>query len=281
MTSRREESIKANQIVHSALANSGEYQKSPHFRPENVEKVRAVVQNLVAQLPGQRAEKLLDLGCGTGFMINLVSGLFDEVHGVDITQDMLALVDLSPGNITLHTSVAESTPFPEDHFNMVTAYSFLDHLEQYQPVVSEAYRVLKAGGIFYSDLNPNRHFATNLKPLEGLDAELLPQVVGREIESMLHNGDYYESNFGIDAATLDLAEPIKSEMQGFDPDEFVGYAKSIGFTEARYTYDWYLGQAVMLHERDAGQSELVEEYLRMALPATRGLFKYVRFVLTK
>ena len=31
----------------------------------------------------------------------------------------------------------------------------------------------------------------------------------------------------------------------------------------------------------AGAAELVDDYLRMSLPATRMLFKYVRFVLTR
>ena len=43
-----DEAIKANIYVHAFLANSGEYNKSPHFRPENQEKVRNVLLRLTA-----------------------------------------------------------------------------------------------------------------------------------------------------------------------------------------------------------------------------------------
>ena len=278
MTVDRSSILLANETVHAALASSGEYNKSPHFLQENQDKVRNVLEELKQAL-GDGQHRLLDLGCGTGFIISLAHDLFSQIDGVDITQEMMDLVDLSPGNIFLHKSAAENVPFDSETFDMVTAYSFLDHLLAYEPVIQEAQRVLRTGGIFYSDLNPNRHFTTNLQNIQ--DFPNPPQVVSREIEGMLHNGDHYEEKYAIDAETLTNAEPIKSFDQGFDPDEVCSFARSIGFSQTDYRYDWYLGQAVMMHERDAGQWLHVDEHLRLCLPATRGLFKYVRFVFRK
>ena len=74
---------------------------------------------------------------------------------------------------------------------------------------------------------------------------------------------------------------MKSSAGGFDPAEVVEAASAVGFSKCAFRYDWYLGQAVMLHQREAGSAETVDGYLRMALPATRALFKYVRFVFTR
>ena len=272
--------IEANQAVHTALATSGEYNKSPHFRPENIAKVRQAITVLIAQLPPNGSHRLLDLGCGTGFMIDLVHDLVDEVVGVDVTPAMIAQVT-ARANVTLCRSAAEHVPFADASFDLVSAYSFLDHLDDYRPVLAEASRLLKPGGIFYADLNPNRHFTDNLTTLEPYDDSAMPEVVQREIQGMLHNGEYYQEQFGIDADTLDAAEPIKSDSGGFDADEVMEAAQALGFRDCAYRYDWYLGQAVMLHQRETGHTEIVDEYLRMALPATRALFKYVRFVLTR
>src|SRR5271166_6612239 len=99
--------IQANIEVHTRLAATYE-QTEPHFRPENRAKVRRVLEELRGRCGGG---KLLDLGCGTGFMIGLAHDLFAEVHGVDVTPAMLARVDTSPGNIFLHTTPAEQLPF--------------------------------------------------------------------------------------------------------------------------------------------------------------------------
>ena len=280
MTSRKK-AIEANIKVHSSLASSGEYNKSPHFRPENKQKVKKILEGLIKKEGQKQPYRLLDLGCGTGFIIHLVHDLVDEVHGVDITDEMMSLIDLSPGNIQVQNSIAEETPFEDEFFNMVTAYSFLDHLTSYEDVIAEAYRVLKPGGIFYSDLNPNRHFSKCMESLENYRLDALPEVVSREIAGMLHNGEYWESNFGIDQEAITNAEPIKSFDKGFDPDEVLAFANKIGFSNVSFEYDWFLGQGVIMHEHSQEEADTVDQYLRFALPATQGLFKYIRFVFIK
>ena len=106
--------LDANIYVHAFLANKGEYQKSPHFRPENQAKVRAIIERVTLPLKDIQAKKAIDFGCGTGFVIHLMKDLFNEIHGVDITKDMMKHVDLSSGNIFLHESVAENTPFDNE-----------------------------------------------------------------------------------------------------------------------------------------------------------------------
>ena len=39
--------IQANQLVHGYLAKSGEYDKSPHFYPENKEFVKGLIQEFI------------------------------------------------------------------------------------------------------------------------------------------------------------------------------------------------------------------------------------------
>jgi len=278
----RQVALEANIRVHSALANSGEYNQSPHFLPENQAKVRNILQALCAEhFPKLKPEKLLDMGCGTGFIINLVHDLVDTVHGVDITEAMMSQVDLSPGNIELFKSTAESTPFDDETYQMVTAYSFLDHLVSYEAVLEEAYRLLVSNGVFYSDLNPNKYFSHRMGIIENLDLDKIPGVVAREIRGMLHNGEYYQENFGIDSETLENAEPIKSFARGIDPYEFTEAARRIGFSHAEFHPDWFLGQARMIRDQSEQVADTVDGYLRSIFPASIDLFKYTRFVLVK
>ena len=279
--STRENTLKANIHVHAFLANAGEYQNSPHFRPENRVKIRNILVQLTADLRGKPGTRVIDFGCGTGFLIDLMHDLFADVHGVDITRDMLKHVDVNPGNIQLHECVAEATPFPDNHFDFATAYSFMDHLFDYRDFLVEAHRVLKPGGVFYSDLNPNRAFILALDIANQGAEPVMTPLVQREIQGALHNGAYYEQNFGLDGKVLEDAEPIKSHDKGFDAASVLSVADSIGFSRCRVEYEWFLGQAKVMHEQSMEHSAFVDTYLNSVLPVSSALFKYLRFIFVK
>ena len=279
----QEETIKANIYVHSFLANAGEYNNSPHSRPENKEKVRNILLRLTANRTETTKTKAIDFGCGTGFMIHLMKDLFTEIHGVDITHDMMKHVDLRSGNIHLHESLAENTPFDDDTFEFATAYSFMDHLFNYKTFLQEAYRVLKPDGIFYSDLNPNRAFILAIENADQISNKdiVVSRIVTKEIQGALHNGEHYEQHFGMDGNLLEKAEPIKTLDKGFDAEEVLAAAHEIGFTQCKLEYEWFLGQAKIMHEQSKEDSEIIEKYLNSVLPVSTHLFKYLRFIFIK
>src|SRR5262245_13313333 len=112
--------LEANITVHSRLA--ADYSScEPHFRPENVAQVTRKLRK-VADAAGRG--RMLDLGCGTGFMINIGRAIFDEIHGVDATQAMLDRVERSgPARIELFCAdTGRFAPAPGS-FDVVTAYS--------------------------------------------------------------------------------------------------------------------------------------------------------------
>ena len=151
----------ANIEDHSKMADS--YHTEPHFRPENQEKVRKRIIKLQKKV---NAKNLLDVGCGTGFILNIAKDLFEDLRGVDATQAMLDKVDLSSGNITLYNKLAQELPFEDRSFDMASSYAFLHHLENYADVLEEVFRVLKKGGLYYIDLDPNINFWTAMNTLE-------------------------------------------------------------------------------------------------------------------
>jgi ubiquinone/menaquinone biosynthesis C-methylase UbiE len=181
-TALRDSIVRANVAVHSKLADSYDLQE-PHFRPENRDKVRAILKQLRSRAPGGR---LLDLGCGTGFILNLASDLFDELHGIDATPAMLARIGDNTGKIKLHVGIAEQVDFPDNSFDVVTAYSFLHHTLEYADVMREALRVLRPGGLFYVDLEPNQLFWKAISGLKTCEGEYFAPAVEREIDAVLH-----------------------------------------------------------------------------------------------
>lgn len=271
--------VKANVAVHSAMAATYN-EREPHFRPENQSSVRAVLAKLSKDTGGGR---LLDLGCGTGFVINLAKDLFKQIDGVDITQAMLDRVDKSGGNIILHNTRCENLPFEEGTFDAATAYSFLDHLADYSLVLKEAFRVLRPGGKMYADLLPNKRFWDEVNlvgerdGLSGIDTPL----VKREVEMLVSQHEMVERDYDIDGETFLAAEPWKTATRGISARDFSRIATDIGFSNVEVEFQWYLGQGNVLHGQGQNDADTVENYLRSVLPISESLFKYLRITLTR
>jgi len=270
--------MRANIEVHTRMVE--QYNSEPHFRPENQAKVRGVLEGLAASTGGGR---LLDVGCGTGFVLNLARDLFKEIHGVDVTPAMLAKVDTSSGNITLHNQPAESLPFAANTFDAVTSYAFLHHLEDYTKVLREVHRVLRPGGVLYVDLEPNREFWRLMTELERREraGERFSDIVQREIRAVLHTDEQVSRDFGIDEETFNKAEYTKAVLGGIDAQLFAGQCRDLGFSECQVVPQWFLGQGAVMHGQSFASAATIEEYLVRVQPLSLGLFKYLRFLVRK
>jgi SAM-dependent methyltransferase len=277
--SARSEVVRSNIEVHTRMADS--YELEPHFRPENRDKVR---RNLLRVAERVGTDRMLDIGCGTGFVISLLADTFREIHGIDPTPAMMAKVDTTAGNVTLHEGVAEELPFEDASFDLVTAYSVLHHLEDHRPALAEAARVLKPGGVLYVDLEPNRAFWRAIDDVERTHAGRLDEldpIVRREVGAVLHVEEEVHERFDIDQDVFRSAEYIKSHLGGFEPAEFEADALAAGFTGCETTHEWFLGQGTLMHGSSPEAAATVEEHLRRALPVSASLFKYLRFEATK
>ena len=269
--------IAANVEVHTRMADSYNGNE-PHYRPENRAKVRGRLEAMCRY--GNR--RLLDLGCGTGFVIDLAKDLFERIDGVDVTQAMLDRVDRSGGHITLHNCAAERLPFADATFDVVSAYAFLHHLEDYQKVLAEALRVLKPGGGLYVDLEPNKLFWEAMVELErGVPSPAYSDIVRKEIDSVLHTDDRVETEFGIGKDVFNRAEYTKSILGGIDPYVFREQSLRMGFASCEIGFEWFLGQGAVLHGQSEEAAATVAAYLRRILPLSTRCFKYLSFELVK
>lgn len=274
----QQEVIDANIYVHSSIVS--EYDNEPHFRPENKKKVTNRLVSLINDLPKNPEKRLLDFGCGTGFIIDLIKDRFHRIDGVDVTQAMLDCIDTTSGNIYLHNGPAEQTPFADSTFDMTTAYSFMDHLVDYKELLKEAFRVLKPGGLFYIDLNPNRKFWQSLQEIDATNTST-HKFITDEVYATIHNDERVSQQYNIDKEKLILAEPEKTKASGFDAEEVLDAARKIGFNEVKVNYHWYLAQAKVMHNQSFEDANVIDEHLQRLLPLTQHLYKYLEFVLVK
>lgn len=98
---------------------------------------------------GEKEQSLLDIGTGTGFLGRKFAEKGLEVTGVDIANELLNVakkLDKEQGlNITYVSSKAESLPFDENSFDIVTAAQCWHWFNSVE-VLHEINRVLKKNG---------------------------------------------------------------------------------------------------------------------------------------
>jgi ubiquinone/menaquinone biosynthesis C-methylase UbiE len=274
----KEKVISANIEVHSALAS--QYNSSePHFRPENISKVTSRLRKV---LGNRRDCKQLDLGCGTGFMIDIGKTFASEIVGVDVTKAMTDLVDLTgPTLVTIVNADTGAYKPREESFDFVTAYSFLHHLYDIIPTLKTAYSALKPGGFLYADLEPNYYFWEAILALNGDDHG--SPILKRELNQVAFKDVDIENKFGIDGSTFNHAEYSKNILGGFKKDQILDVLKEIGFSQVDIFYSWFLGQGSVLNDSNSSFAfnqnvcSIFESHLLKVLPVSRSLFKYVGF----
>jgi ubiquinone/menaquinone biosynthesis C-methylase UbiE len=273
---------KANILYHSKLAETYD-QTQPQFSPENVIQVRSRIENFAKITNGKR---LLDVGCGTGFISSLSHSIFEEVHGVDITPAMLEIASSKfkkqcVKNVTLKQASSDDLPFTNQYFNVAVAYGFLHHLPSLFSTFNEVYRVLKSGGIFYSDLDPNYYFWESMNSLPE-DGKNISELLEIERKSVCNMAEEVQNVVGksLDDETIEIAEYLKTQG-GFKEDCIKDLLIEVGFKDIQYEYTWYWQQGKVIKDLSLDIANYFENHLRSALPVTRGFFKYVRIVAIK
>jgi 2-polyprenyl-3-methyl-5-hydroxy-6-metoxy-1,4-benzoquinol methylase len=93
-------------------------------------------------------KKYLDPGCGDGSLTHEVARVLnvEEVYGVDIDSEALA-----KAKTKIKTHLADLNtdrlPFADGEFDVVSAFDVVEHLQNSNNMICEAYRILKQGGV--------------------------------------------------------------------------------------------------------------------------------------
>jgi len=111
----------------------------------------AVDRAIVDALGSKPVEALLDLGTGTGRLLELTSHLYARAVGIDSSTDMLAVARANLdragiANAQVRLGDIYNLPLPRDAFDVVTIHQVLHYLDDPERAITEAARVLSPGG---------------------------------------------------------------------------------------------------------------------------------------
>ncbi len=88
--------------------------------------------------------KILDIGCGTGLVVEEYSRDGFDAYGVDVSLTSIESAKKRLGNYRLIKD--ENIPFPDKSFDSVGSFTVLEHVHNPELLIREMVRVLKPGG---------------------------------------------------------------------------------------------------------------------------------------
>ncbi len=158
---REDWNARAKEDAHYYVAFGRKDQTEDEFLETASEVVAGIEWEAKRLGPGNcRARRALEIGCGPGRLIKPLSRNFGEIHGVDVSDEMIRLARERLRSIPhahVHaTNGAELAQFADASFDLVYSYAVFQHIPSRDVVMQylrEIHRVLKPSGIARLQLN--------------------------------------------------------------------------------------------------------------------------------
>lgn len=153
--------------------------------------------------------KILDIGCGGGFFLNIAKNHGWSCYGVEISKHILQYASNELQLKEIISSLKEAN-FPEEFFDVITMWDVIEHLKYLKEELLEINRVLKKNGLLVI-ITPNA-------------GSIIAKITGKKW--VLFNR--------------------KDHLLFFTPHTLINILNKIGFKVVKYTPFYYGGKYVSL-----------------------------------
>ncbi|HEY5951987.1 MAG TPA: bifunctional 2-polyprenyl-6-hydroxyphenol methylase/3-demethylubiquinol 3-O-methyltransferase UbiG [Kofleriaceae bacterium] len=128
------------------------------------------IADRIDRVLGPAPQRVLDLGCGAGFLANHLAALGHQVTGIDTTAENLGVARAhdETQSATYEVGDACALQFPDASFDVVCAMDLLEHVTDPDKLIAEVGRVLRPGGMFFFHTF-NRTKRAHLIVIKGVD----------------------------------------------------------------------------------------------------------------
>ena len=146
------------------------------------EAIPAHLRRLARRMDVRPGMRVLDVACGTGAWLRAVMEAGGSPHGVDLSARAIAICRSEMPHGEFHACAAESLPFADASFDLVTCLGSIEHFVDQEAALREMVRVARPQAQFLL-LVPNADFLTRRLGLyRGTEQADIKEVVRRPEE---------------------------------------------------------------------------------------------------
>jgi demethylmenaquinone methyltransferase/2-methoxy-6-polyprenyl-1,4-benzoquinol methylase len=142
--------------------------------------LKSIRLTVLKELAGCKNKKILDLCCGTGNQLKILSeNGFTDLHGLDISEAMLKVAKKNNLPIKIYTEDAAKTSFKDESIDIIII-SFAIHEKErktQENIIKEAYRLIKKKGFI---LVADYDFNDKTRKLVKTGIRIIEWIAGKE-----------------------------------------------------------------------------------------------------
>lgn len=160
-------------------------------RKQKANKIITVLKDYFGNFLSEK--KLLDVGCSTGIMTNLLASEIQSAEGIDIDENAIQYAEAHRApNVHYSVRDAAATELPANEFDIVICAHVYEHVPDARALLKEIHRVLKPGGVCFFAAGNRYRLIEGHYHLPLLSA--LPKFIGNYYLRIMRKGDLYYEN---------------------------------------------------------------------------------------
>ena len=189
--------------------------------------------------------KVMELGCGAGQFIREIKRIRPDLacYGSDISEHAITLAKQAHDRVQYDLSLEKKLPYADNSFDAVLIYDVLEHVTDPGSIITEVYRTLKSGGIFYAFVPCEGDFFSlwNLLRKFGIGVNLTRLYAGHINRFSKKELVRLVTSFGFKTQRIRYSEHVLGQLLGvaafFSMDHFARKNNLQQVNNEQYFYD--------------------------------------------
>lgn len=120
------------------------YSREDYLSPITVKRYHELLDQFE---PFRKTNKLLDVGCGVGYFLEVARERGWEVYGTEFTDESMK-INRDKG-FNMHQGPLNAGNYPPQSFDVVTSFEVIEHINNPAEEMNHISTVLRQGGLFY------------------------------------------------------------------------------------------------------------------------------------
>jgi len=126
------------------LVHYEKYNRNEYYSP--VTRIR--YRELLGEFePFRKTNKILDMGCGTGFFLEEAKAKGWEVYGTELSESAIKICETK--GITMQKISLSGGIFNDGMFDVITSFEVVEHINNPLEMVKDIHKVSRKGGLVY------------------------------------------------------------------------------------------------------------------------------------